>query len=184
MKKENEEIVIVLDFLLHGYIGDRRSSHQKTSIVQAITPKNFTLLELIPKKDMQLQPYEEVYIGAGKRDKINNINGKLKYEKLSNTAKSELFHVIKDIIKKDEMRFVDFFNNARPLNTRVHIMELLPGVGKKHMLEIIAKRDDKPFESLLDLKTRVRLMSDPEKVLANRIVSELEEKEKYNLFVK
>ena len=40
------------------------------------------------------QPNEEVYIGEGKRDKIHHINGKLAFEKLTSTAKSELEHAL------------------------------------------------------------------------------------------
>ena len=183
-KKKLEENVVVLDFLPNGYVEDKTPSHMKTSIVQAIGTEHFTLLELVPRKDVFLQPYEEVYIGGSKRDKIHHINGRLAYEKLTSTAKSELEFVLKDIVKNHEKRFVEFFNNAHPLNTRVHIIELLPGVGKKHMLEIVDKRRDKPFESFKDLKQRVRLMPEPEKVIAKRIAQELEGKEKYNLFVK
>ena len=66
-KKPKEEYAIVLDFLQHGYPFDKRPSHKKTPIAQAIGKSNFTLLELVPKVDIFLQPYEEVYIGAEKR---------------------------------------------------------------------------------------------------------------------
>ena len=39
----------------------------------------------------------------------------------------------------------------------MHMLELLPGVGKKHMWEIIEARKDKPFESFEDIKNRVKL---------------------------
>ena len=42
---------------------------------------------------------------------------------------------------------IEFFNKAAPLTTRMHQLELLPGLGKKHMWEIIEERKDKPFES-------------------------------------
>ena len=76
-----EEVVIILDFLQHGYPMDSRPMHQKTPIVQAIGKDHFTLLELVPKKGIFLQLYEEVYIGEGKRDKIHHIIGKLSLDK-------------------------------------------------------------------------------------------------------
>jgi putative nucleotide binding protein len=91
--------------------------------------------------------------------------------------------VVKDIIKKNEKRFVDFFNRAQPLSTRMHQLELLPGLGKKHMWQIIEVRQEKPFESFLDIKNRVKLMPDPEKVIAKRILQELEGTEKHKIFV-
>ena len=62
-------------------------------------------------------------------------------------------------------------------------MELLPGVGKKHMWQIIEERKDKPFESFADLKKRVKLLPDPEKSILRRILLELDGKEKHRLFV-
>ena len=62
-------------------------------------------------------------------------------------------------------------------------MELLPGLGKKHMWEIIDARREEPFKNYEDIKKRVKLMPDPQKVLIKRIMRELEGKEKHNIFV-
>ncbi len=183
MEKEKEETVIILDCLPNGYAFDSRPMHLKTAIAQALGKNHFVLLELVPKKGINLQPYEEVYIGEGKRDKIHHIIGKLPVERLTETAKSELNFIVKDIVKKNEKKFIDFFNNAKPLSTRMHQLELLPGVGKKHMWEIIDAKKEKPFESFDNLKKRVKLMPDPEKAIIKRILAELEGKEKHRLFV-
>jgi len=181
-QKSQEEYAVVLDFLQNGYPFDKRPSHKKTAIVQALGKAHFTLLELTPKKDMFLQPYEEVYIGEGKREKIHHILGRLALNKLTATAQSELEHVITEIVEADETQFVDFFNTAQPLTTRMHQLELLPGVGKKHMWEIIEERRFKPFESFADIKKRVRLLPDPKKVVIKRIIGEIHGKDKRKLF--
>ncbi len=178
-----EESAVVLDFLPHGYPFDSRPSHKKTPIVQAIGKEHFVLLELVPKKDIFLQPLQDIYIGEGKRDQIHHIIGRLPLERLSATAKSELDLVLKDLIHNSEKRFVDFFNKSQPLTTRMHQLELLPGLGKKHMWEIIEKRDEKPFTSFKDIKDRVKLMPDPEKAIMKRIIAELSGKEKHMVFV-
>ena len=183
MEKTKEENTIILDFLPNGYPFDERPMYMKTPIAQALGKEHFVLLELVPKKGIHLQLYEEVYIGEGKRDKIHHIVGKIPLSKLTRTAKSELQFIIKDIVKKNEKKFVDFFNNAKPLSTRMHQIELLPGVGKKHMWEIINAREEKPFESFEDLKKRVKLIPDPEKLIIKRIIEELEGAEKHRLFV-
>ena len=64
----------------------------------------------------------------------------------------------------------------------MHQLELLPGLGKKHMWEIIEERKDKPFESFDDIKKRVKLMPDPEKAIIKRIISEIQGKEKHKIF--
>jgi putative nucleotide binding protein len=183
MERTKEENAIVLDFLPNGYPFDERPMYMKTPIAQAIGKEHFVLLELVPKKGVHLQLYEEVYIGEGKREKIHHILGKIPMSKLTRTANSELEFIIKDIVEKNQKRFIDFFNNAKPLSTRMHQIELLPGLGKKHMWEIINARDEKPFESFDDIKKRVKLMPDPEKVIVKRILQELGGEEKHRLFV-
>ena len=176
-----EENAIVLDYLEHGYPFEQGT--MKTPIVQALGLSHLTVLELIPKKGVHLQPYQEIYIGEGKRDEIHHIKGKIPMDKLTSTARNELKHVIEEMITKDETRFVAFFNKAQPLTMRMHQLELLPGLGKKHMWEVINARKAKPFESFEDLKERVKLIPDPKGMVIKRILAELEGKEKYKLFV-
>lgn len=184
MERTKEETAIVLDFLSHGYPSDDRPLYMRTPIVQAMGKTHFVLLELVPKKGIQLQPYQEVYIGEGKRDQIHHIVGKVDPEKLTQTARSELEFVVKDAVKAQEQRFVEFFNKAQPLSTRMHQLELLPGLGKKHMWQVIEARDEKAFESFEDIRKRVKLMPDPEKIIVRRILREMEGKEKHPIFVK
>jgi len=130
-----------------------------------------------------LQPLEEVYIGEGKRDKIHHIVGKLPMDRLTATARSELTFVIDEIVKKSESKFVQFFNNAQPLTTRMHQLELLPGLGKKHMWQILEERKEAPFNNFKELKARVKLMPDPEKLIVKRIIAEIAGGEKHSIFV-
>jgi len=178
-----EEIVIVLDFLPNGYPFDKTPMHRKTAIVQAIGITKFTLLELVPRKGEFLQPLAEVYIGDGKRDKIHHINGRINLDKLTQTAKQELTPVIKELIHKNTQKFVNFFNKAQPLSIRMHSLELLPGIGKKHVKELLLQREEKPFENFTDIKNRVKLMPDIETVILKRILFELEEGDKHKIFL-
>jgi putative nucleotide binding protein len=180
--KAKEEHAIILDFLPHGYPFDRRPMHQKSPVAQAIGRDHFTLLELVPKKDKFLQPYEDVYMGEGEREKIHHIIGKIPLSKLTQTAKTELEFVIKDLVMKNEKIFIEFFNKAGPINTRMHQLELLPGIGKKHTREILEKREDKEFESFDDIKERVKLIPDPIQVIIRRIFSELNNEDKHKIF--
>src|SRR3989344_3927823 len=179
-----EEYAIILDFLPYGYPFDKRPMHVKTPIAQALGKINLVLLELIPKKDVILSIHDEVYIGEGKRDKIHHIAGRLLVNKLTETAKTELNFVIEDIVKKDEKRFIRFFNEAGPINMRMHRLELLPGIGKRHMQSILEARDNKLFENFDDLRTRVSLVPNPEKSVIKRIMLEMEGNEKHNLFIR
>jgi len=177
--EEKEETAIVLDFLPNGYPLEGKM----VPIAQAIGTKFFTLLQLVPRRGVSIQLKEEIYIGSGKRDKISYILGRLPKEKLTETAKMELQDFVNKIITEQEQRFVDFFNTAEPINTRLHQLELLPGFGKKHMGAVIAERENSPFTSFEDIKKRIKSIPDPRKVIEKRLMEELTEQVKYKLFV-
>ncbi len=186
-KKKNtprEEYAIILDFLPNGYPLSRIPSFKRKPVIQALGTKYFTLLELAPKKDANITIGEKVYIGREERDKIEAILGRLYFNKLTSTAKAELEHAILNIIEDDEKRFVDFFNKAQPLSMRMHSIELIPGIGKKVMWEIIEKREEKEFESFEEMYERIEHLPDLRKALTKRILLELEGNEKHKLFVK
>jgi len=173
-----EEKCIILDFLPSGY-ADRRHAEP---IAQAIGTSFFTLLELVPRENISLNSEEEVYIGEGKRDKIRFIKGQIEMKNLTNYALNVLPDMVEGIIKQNEKRFVDFFNKATIITPRMHQFQLLPGVGKKHLMDILDERKKKPFESFSDLSERVKLFPDPVKILAKMVLTELEANEKYCLF--
>lgn len=175
---EKEEKAIILDFLPYGYPLEGKTM----PIAQALGIQHFTLLQLIPRRGITLQLKEEVYIGIGKRDKIYYIFGRLPPEKLTETAKIQLQEFVSKIVTEQEQRFVDFFNKAEPINTRLHQLELLPGFGIKHTKAVLEEKEKKPFTSFDDIKKRLHSIPDPKKAIEKRILQELESKERYNLF--
>ncbi|MBT7148740.1 DUF655 domain-containing protein, partial [Candidatus Woesearchaeota archaeon] len=98
-RQAKEEKAIVLDFLQYGYPSDTRPAHIKTAIVQAIGTEHFSILELVPKKGIFLQPNQEVYMGEGKRDDIHHISGRINFFKLTQTAKLNLEETLKNLVK-------------------------------------------------------------------------------------
>lgn len=177
---EKEENAIILDYLPYGYPMGKRT----TPIAQAVGAITFALLELVPRRGVSLVPKEKVYIGSDKRDKIYYIAGRLSGDKLTETAKIQLQEFIDGVVAEQEKKFVDFFNNAQAINTRLHQIELLPGFGKKHTKEILEARKAKPFESFEDIKSRVTSLPDPKKAIEKRILEEISERQRFNLFVK
>ncbi len=175
-----EETAIILEYLPNGYPLEKKMM----PIAQAIGKENMTLLELVPRRGINLEIGEEVYIGQGKRDKIYYILGRLHREKLTESAKERLQDFIKNIVQEKEKTFIEFFNNSDAINKRIHQIELLPGLGKKHMQEILKQRKEKKFESFEDMKNRVQNLPDPEKAIEKRIFQELTTLERYNLFVR
>ncbi|MCL4403189.1 MAG: DUF655 domain-containing protein [Candidatus Marsarchaeota archaeon] len=175
-----EDYARVLDFMLTG----KSFSNKPEPLAQLIGEEWFTLLEASPKPGITMTAKERVYIGADERDKIALIKSRISYDELTQTAKGELPIVLNEIVKEKEQRFVEFFNKTGPLNIREHSLELLPGVGKKHLQAIIAARNEKPFESFSDISQRVPLLQDPMKLIVDRIISELGGTQRFYLFTK
>jgi putative nucleotide binding protein len=178
--KEKEEFALILDYLPYGYPMGRRMS----PVAQAIGVKTYALLELIPRRGVSLVPKEKVYIGSEKRDKIYYIAGRLTSDKITETAKIQLREFIENAVAEQEKKFIDFFNSAQAINTRLHQIELLPGFGKKHTQEILDARKEKLFESFEDLKNRVSGIPDPKRAVEKRLIEEISGKERFNLFVR
>jgi putative nucleotide binding protein len=179
MNMEKEENAIILDYLPNGYPLERKM----IPVAQAIGKKNLMLLELVPRRGISLDVGEEVYIGEGKRDKIYYILGRLHREKLTESAKNQLQEFIGKVVQEREGVFVEFFNKSEAINKRLHQIELLPGFGKRHLQEILKQRKEKEFESFEDMKKRIQNLPDPEKAIQKRILTELINMERHNLFV-
>ncbi len=181
MKKDikKDDWAVVLDFLSHGHYGMSRSQ----PVAQVLGEKYFSLLEVIVREGQNLKLEERVYIGDGKRDKVKYIAGRIEVRELTVAAKEELEDNIKAVVKKNPKQFLEFFNKSGSITTRLHQIELLPGIGRKHLWAIISERKNKPFESFADLKKRVPLLPDPMKMIMRRILDELDDKDKYRIFV-
>lgn len=173
-----EEHATIIEYLPNGYPLEMKMM----PVAQAIGKSNFTLLELVPRRGISLDIGEDVYIGEGKRDKVYYILGRLKREKLTESAKNQLLEVVSERVKEQEEKFVKFFNESPAINKRLHQIELLPGIGKKHMHEILKQREEKLFEGFSEMKERVQNLPDPEKAVEKRIFQELTNMERYNLF--
>ena len=173
-----EEHCIILDFMSQGY-ADRRHPEP---IAQALG-RGFSLFELVPRDGVELKPEEQVYIGSGPRDKIRYIKRALVYADLTNYAKGVLNETVIKLVNEEEKRFVEFFNTCGVVTPRMHQLELIPGIGKKHVQDILDERRKKPFENYKDMLERVKLLPDPARCIIKRIMLELGGDEKYYIFV-
>ncbi len=173
-----EEYAIILEYLPNGYPLEKKMM----PLAQAIGSTNLTLLELVPRRGLNLKIGEKVYIGEGKRDKIYYILGRLHREKLTEAAKQQLKEFINLLVKENNEKFINFFNKSEAINKRIHQIELLPGLGKKHTQEILKQRKEKEFKSFEEMKKRIQNLPDPEKAIEKRIFQELTTLERYNLF--
>ncbi len=175
-----DEYVVVLDFLARGHSHSRKSE----PVAQGVGEKFLNLLEVVIKDGVEVKSGDRLYIGEKERDKVKYIKGRMKYDELTSYAKKELEYVLEKIIEDHEENFVKFFNKARPVSTRLHSLELLQGIGKKHMWAIIRGRRRKKFESLKELKDRVDMLPEPKRMIKKRIIDELKGKDRHKLFVR
>lgn len=179
---KREEVARVLDYLPYGRSPDSRS-YQKQPLVQAVGETNFVLMELTPKAGVVPAAGTRVYIGSGERDLIDHVNRRIDYIELSNSAKLELPFQIQNIVLDNEARFIHYFNDAGPISTRMHALELLPGIGKKLMWAVLNERRKGPFKGFADLTERIKGLHNPEKLIAKRVEDELmDDKIKYRVF--
>ncbi len=176
-----EEYAYVLDFLQYGRPVADKSRHLALPTVQVIGETYFTLLEAEVRSGAPVSLHERVYIGKDRREKINRIMGRIGYNDLTANAKAEVLSVLEELIGNQEQRFVAFFNNSQAITPRMHALELLPGIGKKSMWQIINAREKKAFANFKDLQDRTSI-GDPIKVIAKRILDELTGGEKYRIF--
>ncbi|MCS7097439.1 MAG: DUF655 domain-containing protein [Candidatus Methanomethyliaceae archaeon] len=182
-KRYYEDYAYVLDYLQFGHPKDIRPFYKREPLVQAIGENFFTLLELVPIPGVTFSPKERIAIGKFERTKISHVKRRIEYEDLTQTAKEELESIIEEIVSKNEARFINFFNNAGPITTRMHSLELLPGVGKKLMWQIIEERKKSPFQNFEDFQKRLHIL-DPKKMIVKRILMEIKNEDKYYIFCK
>lgn len=177
---EMEVYARVIDFMPEGRAADR----MREPIAQLVGERYFTLLEVSTVRGVACALGQRVCIGKEGRVEVEKIKKRLDFSELSATSRSELQIAARNIIADRESDFVSFFNKAGPISMRLHQLELLSGIGKKHLREILDAREEKPFESFKDIQSRVTLLPDPSNLVVSRVNEELGGASKYYLFVR
>jgi len=176
-----EENAIVLDFMPKG----KSSAIKSEPLAQVIGKDFFTLLEVVPKEGIALNIGEEVYVGKEDRPKVSLIKGRISFKELTSNSLSDLEEMVEKVVDSNPQKYFGFYNTSKSISLVRHQLELLPGVGKKHMLEALNEREKKFFESFEDVAKRVKGISEPKKAIVKRIIEELEGPEdKHYLFVR
>ena len=136
----------------------RDSRPRGDTVAQGIGETHFTLLEMIPERGVKPHPQERVPITRDTPSKIDHVRRRIFYEDLVPESVTELALVVEIIVTKYEYKYVQFFNEASPITTRMHSLQLLPGIGQTLMWA--------------------------KKVITARIIDELREEVKRWLFVR
>lgn len=177
-----EEYAYILDYLPQGIPSGNFG--KKEPLCYAVGDEEFKLFELVPKGTVVVG--DRVYIGKDnvKRTVIDHVKRRIGSTELSRTADLELEYAIDSIVVTNQDRFIRFYNEAEPISMRKHLLEELPGLGKKTMQAIIDERTKNgAFKDFADLSKRAGVKN-PEKLIAARIVLEIRDPDrKRYLFV-
>jgi putative nucleotide binding protein len=183
IKKHRE--LIIIDLLLHGHPEEDKPSWSKTPIAQVITFPDFVLYEVKMNRDSDIRVQEKAtYEEFVRQNKLRDVIKKIDYKDLTNTSKALLQPILEQEVMNFEEQFINFFNNSTSITPRMHALKLLPGVGQKHMWEILNARNRQKFTTFQDISDRTSI-SNPSKLIAQRIIKELQrEGVKYYIFSK
>ncbi|MGC8516611.1 MAG: DUF655 domain-containing protein [Candidatus Acidifodinimicrobium sp.] len=172
-----DEYAYVLEYFPYGMSDskDRRPS-------AILLTESLDLLLASVKKEGKIDVGKKVYIGEGKRDDIHHIISRIPLSKVGEKGRELLNEILDKKIVEDEKRFVDIINRLGPINVKLHSLELIPGIGSKTFQKVISERTKSPFTGYDDINKRVELQFDIRRSIRERIISELNEADKYRIF--
>ena len=177
--------VVILDLLLHGHPEEDKPSWSKSPIAQVLTIPDFVLYDVKFNKDSEIKVQENnTYENFLQENKLKEVLCKIDYKELTSTSKALIQQIIEKAIKDHEEEFIMFFNKSSSITPRMHALKLLPGIGQKHMWELLEARERQNFTTFQDISDRTSV-SQPIRQVALRIIKELQrEGIKYYLFSK
>lgn len=180
-----ERTAYVLDVLPQGRSGDRPVRHD--SIALAVGQDELKLLEIVLRPGTTTTPGTRLPLvgpdGGPPPPPVDHVHRRLAFPELTTAAQLELPPALERLVLDAPERFLKFINEADAVSRRFHLLELLPGIGKKTMLAIVSERRKAPFASFADMEARLKLKH-PERLVVGRIEKELKgEEDKYRLFV-
>ena len=153
--------------------------HPETdAAIVVVTEPALHVIRLRPKPDSAIQMVgDRIYMGINhtQRDVVQDVLGFARIRDLSNAASIELPIVIQQIIEESPDVFIQqFFNRAGNLSLKMHAFELLPGVGNKKAMEMVASRGRVGWENFAQLNEDCNINA--AELLAKRFVSEIEDR--------
>ncbi|MFX1236969.1 MAG: DUF655 domain-containing protein [Promethearchaeota archaeon] len=183
IKKERD--LLILDILLHGHPEENKPTWVKIPLAQVITLPDFVLYEVKINKDSYIKVQEKgSYEHFLKENKLGEVIKKIDYNELTPTSKAIIQPSLEAEVLNFEKEFIEFFNKSTSITPRMHALKLLPGIGQKHMWEIIEARQKQKFNTFQDIADRTSV-AHPARQVALRIIKELQrEGIKYYLFSK
>lgn len=178
-----ESFAYILDYLPTGRQTDR--GYHKEPVALAIGESELKLFELVPRTGVALSTGTRVALvpQEGVPNPVDHVRRRIGFDELTSAGRLELSPVLEKIVQSNATKYLRFFNEAPAVSRRFHLLELLPGIGKKTMQAILDERRRAPFQSFEELDKRLHLHN-TERLIVGRIELELSGvDDKYRLFV-
>ena len=178
-----ENFAYILDYLPNGRQTER--GFHREPLALAIGEDELKLFELVPRTGAALATGNRISLIArdGVPAAVDHVRRRVGYDELTVAARAELPAALEAIVRENSARYLRFFNEAPAVSRRFHLLELLPGIGKKTMQQIVDERRRAPFRSFAEIEERLGLKN-PERLVVARIEQELSGvDDKYRLFV-
>ena len=179
-----ENYARILDYLPNGRQTER--GFHREPLALGLGEDELKLLELVPRPGAVLAAGQRIPLVAAAGappPPIDHVRRRLGYDELTVSARTELTNALEAIVRENAPRYLRVFNDAPAVSRRFHLLELLPGIGKKTMQQIVDERRRAPFQSFADIESRLHLKN-PERLIVARIEQELSgADDKYRLFV-
>lgn len=176
--------MVVLDYLPNGRTTER--GHHREPLALALGESELKLLELVPKAGAVLTSGTRVALvplPSEPPSGVDHVRRRIGYEELTSSARTELTSALARVVLADPAKYLKFFNESPAVSRRFHLLELLPGIGKKTMQAIVDERRRAPFRTFHEIEERLHIKS-PERLIVGRIEQELSGvDDKYRLFV-
>ena len=151
---------------------------EEEGVIVVVTEPAMHVVRLRPKPEAGiLSVGARIYMGIdhSRRDVVQDILGFARIRDLSNKASVELPVVIQQMIEDEPDVFIQqFFNRAGNLSLKMHAFELLPGVGNKKAMDMVANRGRVGWDSFSQLDADCNINS--AELLSKRFVSEIEDR--------
>jgi len=178
-----ESYAYILDYLPNGRQTER--GFHREPLALAVGETELKLFEIVPRPGVTFTVGQRIPLlpSGGVLPPIDHVRRRIGHDELTVTGRTELTNALEAIVKENSAKYLRFFNEAPAVSRRFHLLELLPGIGKKTMQQIVEERRRAPFQSFADIEERLHLKN-PERLIVGRIEQELGGVEdKYRLFV-
>ena len=114
-----EDYAYVLDVLPDGR-PDSKRRFRREPVVYGLGIEEFKIFDMEPVTGAAINIGDRCYIGkeTEERTQIDHVRARVNFVELTHTAQSELAFVLDEVVKENEEKFIQFYNNAGPISRR------------------------------------------------------------------